>query len=61
MHESPCGQKGRIIMITSKWSMGSENMQDAKLIRTEVFINEQHIPPQAEFDALDEQLLVVHH
>ena len=48
-------------MITSKWSMGSENMQDAKLIRTEVFINEQHIPPQAEFDALDEQLLVVHH
>lgn len=44
-------------MITSKWSMGSENMQDAKLIRTEVFINEQHIPPQAEFDALDERAL----
>ncbi len=40
-------------MITSKWIMGAQGIQDAIDIRTEVFINEQGVSPEEEFDHLD--------
>lgn len=41
-------------MITAKWTMGKANMEDAALVRTKVFIEEQGFSAQNEFDEIDE-------
>ncbi|HJA69304.1 MAG TPA: GNAT family N-acetyltransferase [Firmicutes bacterium] len=46
-------------MITARWTMGTSNMQDARLIRTKVFIEEQGFSEQNEFDDIDEIALHV--
>lgn len=40
-------------MITAKWIMGDIGLEDAKAIRTEVFIQEQGFSAQREFDDID--------
>ncbi|PWM00181.1 MAG: GNAT family N-acetyltransferase [Selenomonadales bacterium] len=45
--------KGNLIMITAKWVMGDSDMQDARKIRTKVFIEEQGFSAQREFDDID--------
>ena len=40
-------------MITNKWITEFENAQDAVKIREEVFLNEQSVPRDAEFDEHD--------
>ena len=42
-------------MITSKWIMGAKGLEDAYAIRREVFINEQKVSPEEEFDNLDDR------
>lgn len=42
-------------MITSKWIMGANGLEDAHAIRREVFINEQKVSPEEEFDNLDDR------
>lgn len=42
-------------MITSKWIMGAQGLQDAYDIRTRVFIDEQGIDSSEEFDDLDDR------
>jgi len=42
-------------MITSKWIMGAKGIEDAYAIRREVFINEQRVSPEEEFDDLDDR------
>ena len=42
-------------MITNKWIMGREGIQDALLIRREVFLQEQGVSPEEEFDGLDDR------
>ena len=40
-------------MITAKWIMGDTGLEDARTIRTEVFIQEQGFSAQREFDDID--------
>ena len=42
-------------MITSKWIMGAQGIEDAYAIRRDVFINEQGVSEQEEFDDLDDR------
>ena len=42
-------------MITSKWIMGEHGIEDAHAIRREVFIDEQGVSEQEEFDDLDDR------
>ena len=42
-------------MITSKWIMGAHDLQDAHDIRRVVFIDEQGVSSDEEFDDLDDR------
>ncbi|MGI6153745.1 MAG: GNAT family N-acetyltransferase [Christensenellaceae bacterium] len=44
-------------MITNKWFNGIENAKGAVDLRREVFVQEQQIPEEGEFDALDSQAM----
>ncbi len=40
-------------MLTTKWIMGFENLDELRKIRTTVFVKEQKVPDDIEFDGTD--------
>lgn len=44
-------------MISSKWVLGDQGIEDALSVRRRVFIEEQHVPENEEFDAMDARAL----
>jgi len=44
-------------LITSTFIPGTEDISEARAIRREVFIEEQHVPEEEEYDSFDEQAL----
>ncbi|MDR1538973.1 MAG: GNAT family N-acetyltransferase [Clostridiales bacterium] len=46
-------------MITTKWLLGSDDLEDAWLIRRKVFIEEQNVPEDLEMDGADAKALTL--
>ncbi|MBS7262114.1 MAG: GNAT family N-acetyltransferase [Eubacteriales bacterium] len=44
-------------MITNKWFMGSEGIEDAHVVRDAVFVREQGVPREIEYDDMDARSL----